>query len=209
VLSIKRYSANRVATSPSPLDFLANQQPVYDAMGILMDLLPIISPYVIDFALEILQQSDGRNDVSYNILKLGVAPNGGYASEFGVPILTTSDPNSVYIPNTITTLNHQVLTNAVQMRKNNIYFHTFPLSLRFTKNSIALLSMMSEQITYTCEVQICINTGIRNGDYVVIKEVEEAVQAIDNIRYHWGLNFGSNSSRFSRYPLFETWKAAY
>jgi len=210
LLTIRRFSEDREATSSSGIDVLVNQQAFYDTLGILMDGLPIVSPYVINVALLIFQQADGKNDAAHKILLLGSPKNAGYACEFGYPIIKpTSDIHSIYTPSTITNLNDHIILNAFQMRLRDLW-QTFPYSLRFVKNSIAHLSMMNNQVTIMCEIALCIKTGVQDGEYVVMKAVQEAVSQTPDVRFHWGLYFGSVVGHFDDYPdTIDDWRMAY
>jgi len=212
LLTINRYSANRVASSPSGLDLLLTQQAFFDTLGILMDSVPIVTPYVINTALVLLQTAAGSHtDISYKILLLGVAQNAGYACEFSYPLIKpANDPNSVYTPDTIITTNQNVISNAQEMRHRNLW-QTFPYDLRFINSSTALLSMMNGQVTVTCEIQMCINTGIQNGRYVVMEAIEEFISQTPNVRFHHGLDFWSYDRNLNvdTYPGFTIWKGVY
>jgi hypothetical protein len=168
-------------------------------INLVQGLWPQLSPWLIDRALSSLADTD-YTDVSYRVLNIGAANYlPAFSAEIGVPV----DERALHVEAVET-----IFEVAARHRDLGHTYQSSPISLRFVRNSDALIAMMNGRETMMIELIMLTHT---EGGFELLADYEEALYALGG-RPHWGqVNTltGSDGLIESMYPRFGEWLAVH
>lgn len=179
-------------------ELLATLSFIRRVLNLVLDLLPEITPELMNSAMEGLVDDEYTN-VSYKVLNIGTANRvTAYSAEIGFPLKENKYINAV----------DKFLEMAEELRSVGVVFLSSPISLRFVKASNAFLS---PQYGYdTCMVEIISLKGTQ-GYFEMIAQFENVLYGFSG-RPHWGqVNSltGSHNLVDSMYPEYHKWIDVY
>jgi hypothetical protein len=178
-------------------EFLAMARVVPYLANLLLDLRPRLAPRLLDMVIVALADED-YTSASYRVLNIGPA---NYAPAYSAEIAVPVDERGLHLEAV-----NVILEVADRHRKAGTVYETGPISLRFVKESSALMSMMQGQTTMMIEL---IQMKWTEGGYELLAAYEEALYDLCG-RPHWGqvntLTGGHDLVR-SMYPRYDEWLA--
>lgn len=187
----------------------------FELVVALFNLFPKIIPFAITESMGGLEDH-GPNGVtgkggyytnkSFDIYNLGLNQDSGFAAEVGFSL---QDADGNYTPRGFTAAIDRIHQIAQRARQQGEQYQTSPFSLRFVKESNALLSMMNGRNTAMIEMDMV--TGTYAGPEIMYR-YETNMYALGG-RPHWGLDFdnisGSNDLIRKMYPNLDRWLGVY
>ena len=155
------------------LELFAGRRLTYKAINLVTDLVPRITPRLLDMAITGLARKAYTN-ASYKVFNIGAANAAlAYSSEIGVPV----DAEGTHIRAV-----ERIIALAEQRREDGGAYHTAPIALRFVAASDAHLAMMQGRETMMIELIELVDT---EGGYELLGRYEDALYELGG-RPHWG-----------------------
>ena len=170
------------------LELLAARRITYRLLNLVTDLLPRLTPFLLDKALEGLERK-GYTNASYKVFNIGAANAAlAYSSEIGVPV----DAQGTHVRAV-----ERIIEIAEQHRSVGHVYHTAPVALRFVRATDASLAMMHGRDTMMIELILLTDT---EGGYELLGHYEDRLYDLGG-RPHWGqVNTLTGSHDFLRSP---------
>lgn len=178
-------------------EFVASLPVTGPILNVLSDLWPRKTPERLDTGLKLIADEDFTN-WSFKVLNIGTAnflP--AYSSEIGVPF----DDTGRWIEAV-----ERIMRIAERAARLGDVYQTSPISLRFVKQSRALMSMMHGRDTVMIEL---IQATRTEGGFELLAAYEDALYDLDG-RPHWGqVNTLTPARVRSLYPQLDDWLAVH
>jgi L-gulono-1,4-lactone dehydrogenase len=170
------------------LELFAGRRPTYRALNTVTDLLPRLTPRLLDMAIGALARKAYTSD-SYKVFNIGAANSAlAYSSEIGVPV----DEEGTHVRAV-----DRIVEIADRHREVGRVYHTAPIALRFVRGTDAYLAMMQGRDTMMIELILMTDT---EGGHEMLGDYEDQLYAYGG-RPHWGqINTLTGSHDFLRSP---------
>ncbi len=187
----------------------------FEVVVALFNLYPQIIPFAVTESMEGLEDKGPDGTVgkggyyinkSFDIYNLGLNQDSGFAAEVGFPL---QDSDGFYTAQGFKAAIDRIHQLAQRARQQGEQYQTSAFSLRFVKESNALLSMMNGRNTAMIEMDMV--TGTYAGTEIMYR-YETSMYSLSG-RPHWGLDFdnisGSNDLLRKMYPKLDNWLGVY
>jgi FAD/FMN-containing dehydrogenase len=155
------------------LELFAGRRLTYKALNLLTDLLPKLTPRLLEMAVRGLERKAYTND-SFRVFNIGAANAAlAYSSEIGVPV----DAAGTHVRAV-----ERIIEIAERRAREAGVYHTAPIALRFVAASDAYMAMMQGRETMMIELILLTDT---EGGYELLGTYEDALYELGG-RPHWG-----------------------
>lgn len=195
--------------------FLSLFKVSFELVVALFNLYPQVVPFAITESMQGLEDTgpDGTTgkggyytNKSFDIYNLGLNQDSGFAAEVAFPL---QDADGNYTADGFKAAIDRIHQIAQRARQQGEQYQTSPFSLRFVKESNALLSMMNGRNTAMIEMDMV--TGTYAGTEIMYR-YETSMYSLSG-RPHWGLDFdnisGSNGLLGKMYSKLDNWLGVY